>query len=404
MSRNGGHQRSLRSIECGERILNVSTEQAAQDSRSPLKEREATLLVREFLLSVAGHGLSHTTPRVPFSVPESVFDEFLGGLTTERLVGAAAEAYTDRALVLTSSQFDSLNRLHKDWLQQAVGVERLLIRFAELLRAEGIPFRSLKGVALAQVVYRDPAWRVFADLDVLVAADRLDEAVQLALRQLGGHRAEPEIRPGFDSEFAKDVLVHVDQIELDLHRTLISGPFGFTIGLDDVFAGSAPHRVGDVEVPALDAVSMFMHACYNAALGDYPPRLSGLRDLALVAVHLQIDRDVVADVARRWRATAVVRQAAEITVRELGLHASHPLSGLINLEVRRGQRLLLRSYETPARSYTRPLASAIVMRGVRPRWKFVRALVTPSREYLASRGWSLRSHAARARDRLLGRG
>ena len=56
----------------------------------------------------------------------------------------------------------------------------------------------------------------------------------------------------------------------------------------------------------------FLHACYNAALGDYPLRLCSLRDVAMAGVRLDGDFDSVADLAREWKATAVVRRAADL--------------------------------------------------------------------------------------------
>ena len=81
-----------------------------------------------------------------------------------------------------------------------------------------------------------------------------------------------ELRPGFDREFGKDVLIRINGIELDIHRTFVTGPFGLTIPLEQLFASATPFAVGGRTLHALGGEEMFLQACYNAALGDRPVR------------------------------------------------------------------------------------------------------------------------------------
>ena len=243
---------------------------------------------------------------------------------------------------------------------------------------------------------------VVPDLDLLIPSDRFDDAVRLAVDELGGTQSVVELRPGFDREFGKDATVQVGRVELDLHRTFVTGPFGLTIPLGDLFAESTPLVIGGRAFAALGPTGMLLHACYNAALGDYPVRLCSLRDLMLLAERPGADLQLVQQCARRWRGSAVVQRASTLAVETFDLPRSHPLWPLAGLQVPRGERWALHSYLTPSRSYLRPLASLMVIRGLRTKARYATALVRPSSAYLHSRGWTERSHIRRAVRRLRG--
>jgi len=330
------------------------------------------------------------------------FQDLLLLCESHRLLGALADAVETAWLPVTAAQHSSLAETYLVWLSHSVEVERLLVRVGECFERAGIPMRVLKGVALAHMVYPDPSSRVFADLDLLVPGSRFDEAAALARDELGGEQSVAELRPGFDREFGKDATLKVGRVELDLHRTFVTGPFGLTIPLEDLFAGASPLQVGGRTFMALDPTMMLLHACYNVALGDLPVRLCALRDLMLLYAAPGADIELMVSVAHAWRGTAVVQRAGELAVEELSLPRSHPLWRLAALPVPRRERWALRSYLSQARSYSRPLASLLVIRGVRARARYIRALVMPSSAYLASRGWTEASHLRRALDRLRG--
>lgn len=355
-------------------------------------------------LAVAAHGLPSSQPLPSDPVSPETFRDLLTVAENERLVGALVEAVVDGALPTDEQQLRSLAELHLLWSRHALDVEAQLVRLDAAFAAADIGLRVLKGVAYAHVGYANPSFRLFGDLDVLVPATRIDEAVRVACDELGAVQPFPELRAGFDQQFGKAVYLTVGRIELDVHRTFVAGPFGLTIDLDELFATSTPFTLGGRALHALDGAALVLHACYNVALGDLPARLGPLRDLGVLSTAVGADPAEVSDLADAWRARAVVQRAAELTVEGLGLSADHPLCELTRLPVTRAERWLLRSYLTPARSYSRALASLAVIRGVRARFRYARALAFPSSEYLRRRGWTERSHLRRARDRLLGRG
>jgi hypothetical protein len=287
----------------------------------------------------------------------------------DRLLGALAEAASDGAFCLLPEQRDQLTEQHAGSQAHMLRLERMLVGVAEAFGDAGIDFRVLKGASLAHLVYSDPAWRNAADVDLLIPSDRFDAAVRIATDQLGGEQLIPQLRPGFDREFGKESLVRIGKFELDLHRTFVTGPFGLTIDLDELFRQRTEITIGDRQLFGLSAGHRFLHACYDTALGDYPVRLGSVRDLLLCRTQLDVDFDQIVATARHWRGVAVVQRAAQLVIDTAGPDAGADFAELAALDVSRSQAWLLRSYLTPARSYSRPLASLAVISGCRARWR-----------------------------------
>ena len=127
---------------------------------------------------------------------------------------------------------------------------------------------------------------------------------------------------------SKESLVRLGEFELDLHRTFVTGPFGLTIGLDELFTSGTEISIGTRPLLALSAEHQFLHACYNVALGDYPVRLCSVRDLLLCLQHLDVDLDQIVAIAARWNGTAVVQRAAAAAIETVGAQVA---AGFIEL-------------------------------------------------------------------------
>ncbi len=331
------------------------------------------------------------------------FHELVSLVENHRLLGALVEAVESGQFPVSEGQLGRIRERHRNWSLNVLKVERLLMKVTDRFESAGIEFRIVKGVALAHTVYDDPTWRVFADVDLLIRSHQIDRAVDLVTNSLGGQRTVAELRPGFDREFGKEAMLVIDGMELDVHRTLVSGPFGLTVDVDELMAGGADLEVGDRTLTTLGPASRYLSACYNLALGDYPVRLGAVRDLFLIDRLGDVDVATITDIARRWQASAVVCRAANLMSELQGGTPSPTLRQLAELQVPTRERVALRTYLTPTRSYRRQVASLLVIPGVRPRLRYLRALVTPSGDYLASRGWTERSHVRRAARRLAGK-
>jgi hypothetical protein len=295
---------------------------------------------------VAAHGLRTHQPIDGETVDVPAFRELLNECERHRLLGLLARAVRDGALVIERESHDALEDLLRGWLGHALRVERLLLDARTILRRAAIPNRVLKGVALAHTAYVDPELRVFGDVDLLVPTGRFLEAVAALERGFDTTRAVPELRPGFDERFGKEVMLRCNGLELDLHRIFVEGALGLTIDTADLFAPPYRFAFGGTDLEALPMPPRLLHACYAAALGDWPPRLMSLRDVAQLVRYEQPNLVDVLLMARRWQCEVVVARAVTTAWEELGLTDRPPIvEWAQRYRPNRRERLLLSAHE-----------------------------------------------------------
>jgi hypothetical protein len=348
------------------------------------------------LASVAAHGLpggACTWPVAPLDADG--WRELLADATRERIAPLLATAVADGALPATPEQRHDAFLAHERAMRLCVTLERRLLDLDAELGDAGIPYRVLKGPAVARLDYADAAWRAFGDLDVLVPSERYDDAVARLVRG-GGERRYREARAGFDRRFGKGVcVVEADGTQVDLHRTFVAGPFGLTIDLERLFAAADPVTVGDRRLWALDRPARFVHACYHAALGDEVPRLATLRDIAQLALTTPLDVEAALALARAWRAEAAVARGVLLAWSSLELPDHELARWAQQLRPDRFQARALRSYTHPGAGYAARAAAGLgAVRGVPAKVAYGRALLFPERDHLQGRD---ASYAARFR-------
>lgn len=367
-------------------------------------------LAPELLRSVASWGL----PRQVASgeqarlVEQDSWDVVLLRLRQQRLLGLFLAAACDGAISLSDDQFEQARQECIAALCGDLVRERELIHIVGQLTQAGIDHRVLKGPAVAHLDYEDPALRSFVDVDLLVQAEQWDDAMR-ALQRSGWQRQFGEPRPGFDRRFVKAMAMTrpAGKTELDLHRTLVLGPFGLTVALRDLWSGFEPLRLTDdgLELRALRREVRFLHACFHAALGDLPARLVPLRDVAQIALSEALDLDCVIELTRSWRAEAVVARAALLAVQSLEIDDPR-LHRLCELSPPARQIRALSSYIDPSRSYVRlTVAATGAIRNPVDKVRYVIALAAPRRDFVSSRYANRRTRwVAAARTLTSGRG
>lgn len=338
------------------------------------------------LLAVAGHrlpGACRAFPEEPLG--DEAWTEVLAAARAHRVTGLLSAATWDGAMPATDAQVQQARALHRRGQLRVLSLERELITIVDLLTRAGIESRILKGSAVAHLDYPDPSLRSFVDVDVLVRARDIDRAAAV-LTAAGFNRTLAEPRPGFDRRFDKGMtLIPPAGYELDLHRTFVLGPWGLRVDLDGLWDEGEQVRLGSQRVLALSRSNRFMHACYHAALGDWPLRLGSLRDVAEML--RTVDGAAIRLLARNWGVEAVVAAAVADSGRLLGFPPACELSHWAETYVPSTREQSWLALHTHAdKTFA---AQALATLKVLPRWRdkaaYVRALVLPDARYTADR-------------------
>jgi hypothetical protein len=321
----------------------------------------------------------------------------------QRITGFLVAAIRDDALATTSWQRRQAAEAHAQARCFVLLLEGLLLELVERLEGRGIEYRVLKGPAFAHLLYREPWLRSYGDIDLLIPPDRLEDVAAL-LSCLGYGRDHPELRPGFDRRFGKGVTLRTPQgLPVDLHRTLADGPFAQRIDPSELFASSTSFSLGGRHIRTLGKAEHFLHACVHAVLGDAPPRLVSLRDLAQLALAPEFDLDRVRGLSASWRAEAVVARAVRAAWSVFQLADEAPVSAWAHrYRPTRSQERVLRVYPTRDHLTAMALAQLPTVPGLRGKAAYLRATLLPDRDYLQARGTGRLAWWHRAAKTLLG--
>lgn len=325
----------------------------------------------------------------PIEVGGSEWQQVLPRLRDHHITGFAVAAAESGGLELSDEQTDSLLGAHREAMLAPLAVERGLLEVASELDTGEVEFVVLKGPALAHTVYPEPSWRYFGDLDILVRAGDWPKACAV-LENLGYRRALPEPRGGFDQRFGKAAeFRRPGGIEVDLHRTLVVGPFGLWIEPELLFEGTTELRLWDRTLRRLDDTLLQLHACVHASLGWWPPLRVPVRDVVQVAHRAQVDWEALADRAARWKLRAVLSHALRTATETLEVGIPEDARQAVERTASRREIRALQGYVTDRRRRGGTAISTLrAIRGLRAKAAFVRALIFPNREFLAARSGS----------------
>ncbi len=343
----------------------------------------------ELLRSIATYGLPGAGgpfPAEPLGSP--AWASLLRAVRDQRLIGYLASAVEAGDMVVTDEQRDEVFAQHLESCVRAVRLDRILLDLADQLLAGGIDLVVLKGTASAHLLYPDPAMRVFADNDLLFRTEQFDRALQI-LQGMGYVRPVAPPRPDFDRRFAKGAtLKGPEGDEVDTHRNLVFGTFGFRIDLDELFDSSVTFELGGRRLRALGPETRFLHACYHAALGDPDPRYSSIRDIAQMLAYSPLDTQRVLELARRWECKAVLARAFHLCRDQLGFEVTGGLAAAVDgYEPSRRERRAIASYVGVNRHYAAKVAASLsYLDGIGTKLAFLRASALPTDEFVESRG------------------
>lgn len=345
------------------------------------------MTVGELAAVIAGHGLPRASSPLPFGPLEpSSWDVLARQVVEQRIECLLRRAIVEGAFPATPVQAEAARSLARRRTLRVLQLEGLLVRTSRLFDDQAIQHRIMKGPAMARTVYTHFSDRAFGDIDLIVRPDQFATAVA-ALEAEGGIRRYDQPRPGFDRRFTKAAsVVMPDGLSVDLHRTLVLGPFGLSIRLEDLFLSPGSMTLSGHSIATFNAVTACVHAGLHAALGDWPARLVPLRDVAQFAYLPGLDTGDVVATARSWKADTPLAAALTETERRFGrLDTDLTQWARSHSPTRRDARYLA-LYQQPDRSYRKlALAATAEVIGVGDKLRYLTSLAFPERAYLARR-------------------
>jgi hypothetical protein len=307
-------------------------------------------------------------------------------IVTEKLTGLAIAASMDGALSIPPDRADSLAERHRRAMAWCLMVEDRLLELDDRFRRAGIEYAVLKGPAMAHVAYPDASLRSFGDLDLLVRGRSFGDACAI-LRSLGFRRRLAEPRPGFDERFGK-AAAHkhpADSMEIDLHRTLVLGPFGLWLDPGAMLDRATSFELAGCEIARPDDTDMLIGVAMHAVLG-WPRRLVPLRDVVQASRALEVDWPALVQRAAESRLTAVLLRAFELSTSTLGIEPVVEAASLSATSITRNERRALDAYaETRHRRGGTALSTMRAIPALRAKAAYARALAFPQREFMRDR-------------------
>lgn len=324
----------------------------------------------------------------------------LEALGAERAIAAASRANLLGllgGLVATGSMWapeDVRGRVRDATIRRLVAdmrIERQCGVVVDRLESEGIQVRVLKGLATAQLDHPDASHRSTSDIDLLVPGVELGRAVAL-LGRLGYRRDLPERRRQFDGRFGKDVTLFGPPgvPELDLHRTLVKGPFGLALDPDEAFEDGQPLLLAGTVVATAPTLSWrLLHSCLVIGAGDLAPSAGMMRDLALQARDAALDVDEFRALVVRSRSAPVVAEAIRRTSSRMGVELPDLVGGSRGAPV-----WWLRTYAAHGGNDVSTQVGAVVALGWRHRLPYLLGLAAPSKQYRQARSAAGRTSAS----------
>ncbi|MBN2117191.1 MAG: nucleotidyltransferase family protein [Anaerolineales bacterium] len=168
----------------------------------------------------------------------------------------------------------------RTWAQNQKIFEELSV-ITRLFHEKGIPVVVLKGACFALTIYPDIGLRPMGDLDVLVPASKLAEAVEIA-ESLGYADTIPEASPGLHDLLSHHACLQKSgsgSITLEIHNSLVADKtFAYAVPVDwfweqtEPLNGSSKNRFENLLV--LTPTAQLLYAASHAMLqhgGDKAP-------------------------------------------------------------------------------------------------------------------------------------
>ena len=198
-------------------------------------------------------------------------------------------------------------------------------RVLAALAAADVPAVLLKGAALLETAYPDPAVRELLDLDILVPAEKMSTAT-FALAGLGYlSTAEDGGTDAAPTHHAPALIGEEELVAVELHRHIATASESTSFPIEEVWQRARPSHAGSHRLPSPEDLLLHVsfHFTRNRLGGSYQTRNTGgalaqIADIARILHQQTIDWDALVSGARRYRLDAAVFLAL-FAARELGV-------------------------------------------------------------------------------------
>ena len=204
------------------------------------------------------------------------------------------------------------NAMHNQYLRSAACNIQLYRQFDTILAGldfAHIPVIPIKGIYLAQEIYKNPALRPMSDIDILVKVEDVGRTVDI-LRSLGYQPTRPfDLRNEFKFHRHLPAFIKPSSSEIEVHTTLQEPSDPYNIDLAALWVRAGETRFGNRKVTSLDPHDLLLYLCINVAFHDlFSLGLRGLYDLGAVIAHFQtaLDWDELYKRSLAWRAGRLV--------------------------------------------------------------------------------------------------
>ncbi len=202
-------------------------------------------------------------------------------------------------------------------------------RIARALNKAGIPLIALKGLHLAELVYRDISLRPMSDLDILVPRERVVDCIAV-LRGLDyGHDEDlgSAAQEMLDTKCNLGLAHARHDVWLEVHWMLDEHHGESTDPLPDVWRSARPARLGDADAQVMSPEFLLLHVCAHLACNhNFSFSLRALCDIAeIVRRHPALDWTAVAMHGSRHHWERGVAAALRLARDHLGVPVPAPV-------------------------------------------------------------------------------
>jgi hypothetical protein len=197
---------------------------------------------------------------------------------------------------------------------------------AHLYHEADIPVVVLKGACFALTIYPDIGLRPMGDVDLLVPASKLAEAVEIA-KSLGYKEAKPEASPGLRDLLNHEVCLQKNgpqPITLELHHSLVADKtFTYAVPVDwfweqieplDVSSATARFQTLLMLTPSAQVLYAAIHAMLQHGGKNAPLRWFCDLDRLIRQYHEQVDWDLLLSQAKTFEWGSALEAALAQTI------------------------------------------------------------------------------------------